>query len=73
MHHPTIPQWNAAKKVLRYLCGTLHHGIQVTRNLTNQIHAFSDSDWAGDFDDRRSTSGFCVYLGNNLISWCAKK
>jgi hypothetical protein len=33
----------------------------------------SDADWAGNIDDRRSTSGFCVYLSRNLVSWCAKK
>jgi hypothetical protein len=37
------------------------------------VSAFSDADWAGDVDDRRSNGGFAVFLGNNLISWTAKK
>jgi hypothetical protein len=37
------------------------------------ISAFSDSDWAGSLDDRRSTGGFAIYLGSNLISWNARK
>ena len=37
------------------------------------VSAFSDADWAGNFDDRRSTSGFAVFLGSNLVSWSARK
>ncbi|KAJ4767670.1 Gag/pol [Rhynchospora pubera] len=73
MHDPTLNHWTAAKRLLRYLCGTLKHGILIHSTSTNTIHAYSDADWAGSIDDRRSTSGFCVYLGRNLVSWCAKK
>ncbi|KAJ1697336.1 hypothetical protein LUZ63_005848 [Rhynchospora breviuscula] len=73
MHEPTVNQWGAAKRILRYLCGTLHHGLLIKANSSATIHAHSDADWAGSIDDRRSTSGFCVYLGSNLVSWCAKK
>ena len=37
------------------------------------LSAYTDADWAGDPDDRRSTSGFLVYLGHNAITWSAKK
>ncbi|KAJ4762199.1 Gag/pol [Rhynchospora pubera] len=73
MHAPTETHWVAAKRVLRYLSGTIHHGLSINSTSSNIIHAYSDADWAGNVDDRRSTSGFCVYLGKNLVSWCAKK
>jgi hypothetical protein len=73
MHQPTETHWTAVKRILRYISGTLHYGLQLHRDSTNQIHAYSDADWAGNVDDRRSTSGYCVYVGRNLVSWCAKK
>jgi Reverse transcriptase (RNA-dependent DNA polymerase) len=73
MHSPSEEHWTAVKRVLRYIAGTLHYGLQFYRSSSSQIHAFSDSDWAGDTSDRWSTSGYCVFLGKNLISWCAKK
>jgi hypothetical protein len=48
-------------------------GIQIHKMTTLQINAYSDADWTENVDDRRSTSEFCVYLGSNLVSWCAKK
>jgi hypothetical protein len=75
MHSPTTTHWTAAKRVLRYLKGSLSHGLSYTRSSAGPLHlqAFCDSDWAGSPDDRRSTSGFGVYLGNCLVSWSAKK
>jgi len=72
MHAPSTTHWSAVKRVLHYLKHTLDHGLQYTPG-TLQLQAFSDSDWAGNPDDRRSTSGFGVYLSNCLISWSAKK
>jgi hypothetical protein len=72
LHSPTSAHLSAAKRVLRYLKGTLDHGLWYTKS-SLQLNAFCDSDWAGDPDDRRSTSGFAVFLGNCLISWSAKK
>ena len=60
------------KRILRYLAGTLDFGIHV-KKAVGDIIAFSDSDWASDVDDRRSTTGYCTYYRSNLISWCAKK
>jgi hypothetical protein len=75
MHSPTTSHWTAAKRVLRYLKGSLNHGLHFTASSTGSLHlqAFCDSDWAGSPDDRRSTSGYGVYLGNSLVSWSAKK
>jgi Reverse transcriptase (RNA-dependent DNA polymerase) len=68
MHQPTELHWLAVKRVLRYLCGTLQLGLQISRKSTSQIHAYSDADWAGSTDDRKSTSGFSIFLGSNLVS-----
>ncbi|XP_028082520.1 uncharacterized protein LOC114283849 [Camellia sinensis] len=72
MHAPTNGHFSAVKRLLRFVKGTLHHGLQFSPS-TFDVHAFSDSNWAGDVLDRKSTSGYCIFLGSNLISWSAKK
>ncbi|KAL4570881.1 hypothetical protein LXL04_026545 [Taraxacum kok-saghyz] len=72
MHAPTSLHWSALKRLLRYLHGTIHHGILIQRNSPLHLHAFSDADWVGDNDNYRSTTGYIVYLGANLISWSSK-
>ena len=71
MAHPTTAHSQAASRVLRYLKGTPGSGIFATGSL--QFKAFSDSDWAGCRDTRRSITDFSVYLGNSIISWRSKK
>ncbi|WVZ72556.1 hypothetical protein U9M48_020994 [Paspalum notatum var. saurae] len=61
------------KRILRYVKGTLHLGIQLCPVATPSITAYSDADWAGCPDTRRSTSGFYVFLGDSLISWSSKR
>uniref|UniRef100_A0A2N9IDE7 CCHC-type domain-containing protein n=1 Tax=Fagus sylvatica TaxID=28930 RepID=A0A2N9IDE7_FAGSY len=72
MASPTSVHLMAAKRILRYLKGTLHLGISFKPGPLT-LSAFTDADWAGDPDDRRSTSGLLVYLGPNPITWSAKK
>jgi hypothetical protein len=72
MHSPSSSHWSAAKWVLRYLKNTSHHGLLYTKGSLH-LQAFCDSDWAGSPDDRRSTFGFGILLGNCLVSWSAKK
>ena len=48
-------------------------GLKFTKSTSTLVSAFSDADWAGCPDDRRSTGGFAVFLGSNLISWSARK
>ena len=72
MHKPSLAHFVAAKHILRYLKGTLDKGILFQPGLIALI-AFTNADWAGDPCDKRSTSGIIVFLGNNLITWLAKK
>jgi len=72
LHAPCSTHWTAAKRVLRYLQGSSDHGLFYTKS-NLQLNAFCDSDWAGCPDDRRSTTGFAVFLGDCLVSWSAKK
>lgn len=62
----------AAKRVLRYLNGTMGLGILFQKSFLKdclRLQAFSNSDWAGDFTDRRSTTGHVIFLGSNPIYW----
>lgn len=73
IHHPTTTHWQAAKRVLRYLAGTMTHGIYLQAANTPTLHAFSDADWAGDSDDYVSTNAYVIYLGKHVISCSSKK
>jgi histone deacetylase 1/2 len=73
LHAPSTVHWSAAKRILRYIKGTLSLGLRIARSTSTIVSAFSDADWAGCVDDRRSTGGFAVYFGNNLVSWAARK
>jgi histone deacetylase 1/2 len=73
LHAPTTSHFGAVKRILRYLQGTLSLGLKIGQSKSTMVSAFSDADWAGCPDDRRSTGGFAVFFGSNLISWCAKK
>ncbi|XP_028107664.1 uncharacterized protein LOC114306590 [Camellia sinensis] len=72
MQAPTLGNFVMVKRLLRYVEGTLHHGLTFSPGPFS-LHAYSDSNWVGDYVDRRSTSGFCVFLGPNLISWSTRK
>ncbi|XP_073357797.1 uncharacterized protein [Aegilops tauschii subsp. strangulata] len=73
LHAPTTTHWTAAKRIVRYVKDTVNLGLTFNKSSSTLVSAFSDSDWAGCLDDRRSTGGFAVFFGPNLISWCAKK
>ena len=66
-------QLQAAYRVLRCLKGTPGSGLFFPATGTPQLRAFSDSDWAGCQDSRKSTTGFLVYFGSSLVSWQSKK
>jgi hypothetical protein len=73
MAKPHESHWNAAKAVLRYLKGTLDYGIKYTDASDVELTGYSDSDWAGNMDDRRSTTGYAFSIGSRVVSWSSKK
>jgi hypothetical protein len=73
MHAPRDSHLVALKRILRYVRGTLHLGLQLHRSSIEELTAYSDADWAGCPDTRKSTSGYAVFLGANLISWSSKR
>nr|GEX02984.1 protein kinase-like domain-containing protein [Tanacetum cinerariifolium] len=73
MHDPREPHLNAIKCVLRYLRGTTDLRLQLFRSTTSQLIAYSDADWAGYPAMCRSTFGYCVFLGDNLLTWSSKR
>jgi hypothetical protein len=71
LNNPSRIHMLAAKRVLRYLKGTLTHGI-VYRPPPKRLTGYSDADWAGDMSTRRSTTGYVVMLNNGAIAWQSK-
>uniref|UniRef100_A0A2N9FJH4 CCHC-type domain-containing protein n=1 Tax=Fagus sylvatica TaxID=28930 RepID=A0A2N9FJH4_FAGSY len=70
---PHSTHYAAVLHILRYIKGTMFHGLHFSAHSTLDLCAYSDADWAGDPTDRRSTTGFCFFLGDSLISWRSKK
>ncbi|CAM8899786.1 unnamed protein product [Rhodiola kirilowii] len=61
------------KRIIKYVCGTVEFGIWYTKDTNPYLVGYCDADWAGNAEDRKSTSGGCFFLGNNLVSWFSKK
>ncbi|XP_022024816.1 uncharacterized mitochondrial protein AtMg00810-like [Helianthus annuus] len=73
MHEPREPHFAFMKRIFRYLQGTMAYGLPIVKCVSNDLIAYSDADWGGCPDSRRSTSGYCTLLGDNLISWSSKR
>ena len=73
MHDPREPHLTALKRILRYLQGTLSLGLTMRRSSSTDLVVYTDADWAGCPDTRCSTSGYAVFLGDNLVSWSSKR
>jgi hypothetical protein len=71
LHAPTTVHWAAVKRILRYLKQSTKVGLKIGRSSSLLVSAFSDADWAGCLDNRRSTRGFAVILGSNLVMECS--
>ena len=63
----------AVKRIIRYINGTTDYGLWYSKDSNACLVGYSNADWAGSVDDRKSTSGGSFYLGNNLVSWISKK
>ncbi|PKU66248.1 Retrovirus-related Pol polyprotein from transposon TNT 1-94 [Dendrobium catenatum] len=72
MHQPTVQDFQSLKRLLRYIKGTTSFGLPLTSGELI-LQTYTDADWASDSSDRKSISGFCTFLGPNLISWTVKK
>ncbi|XP_021718581.1 uncharacterized protein LOC110686275 [Chenopodium quinoa] len=73
MHRPSDLHWAALRRLLRYLNGTIDHGLMLYKDSPPRLHAYTDADWAGDRDSFVSTTGYIVYLGRYPLSWSSKK
>jgi hypothetical protein len=73
MHDPRESHLTALKRLLRYLRGTIDYGLLLHRSSSADLVVYTDADWVGCPDTRRSTSGYAVFLGGNLVSWLSKR
>ncbi|XP_058003632.1 uncharacterized mitochondrial protein AtMg00810-like [Hevea brasiliensis] len=73
VHSPKMQHWVTVKHILHYLKGTQRYGLLLTPSSNLDIHAYSDADWASNLNDRKSISGYAIFMGSNLISWQSKK
>ena len=74
LHAPTANHFLAVKRILHYVKGTLYFGLTFCPStIPSALVAYSDANWVGCRNTRRSTSDYSIYLGNNLVSWNAKK
>ena len=73
MHNPGREHWNAVKRILQYVRHTVDYGLKFCRQADFTITGFSDSDWGGDVDTMRSTTGYVFLVGRAAVTWCSKK
>jgi hypothetical protein len=69
MHAPTNSHWVVVKRILRYLKGTTSYGFLITRGFFFSLHGFTDADWVGSINDRKSMGIYLVFFGQTPISW----
>lgn len=73
MEEPAYSHWKALKRILRYIQGTLSMGMFYSKDEEYRLVGYSDSDWCGDVDDRKSTSGYLFFMGKTAFTWLSKK
>jgi hypothetical protein len=73
MHDPQEPHLMAMKRIMRYLQEMPDYGLLLHRSSSSDLVVYTDADWADCPDTHCSTSGYAVFLGDNLVSWSAKR
>ena len=73
MQVPKEHHWRMVERLLLYLNGTSSLGVWMGCNKSTEVVGYCDADWAGDRADRRSTTGYCTFIGGNLVTWKSKK
>ena len=73
MEEPKKSHLQAARRIFRYIQGTISHGLFYSSSQNSHLVGYSDSDWGGDLDDRKSTTGFVFFMGNTAFTWFSKK
>jgi len=68
MEEPSYTHWKTLKRILRYVRGTTLLGLYYTRSDDYRLVGYSDSDWCGDVDDRKSTSGYVFFMSNTTFT-----
>ena len=71
--NPKVSHLNAVKRIIKYVSRTCDYGLFYSKESNLSLAGFSDSDWADNADDRKSTIGGCFYVGANLVAWMSKK
>ncbi|PHT69173.1 hypothetical protein T459_28660 [Capsicum annuum] len=73
MHTPTDEHWKAVRRVLRYVKEIPSLGLRILCSSDSNLYMYADADWAGDPNDRISTSGYILFFGPNPVSWSSIK
>lgn len=73
MASPKPKHWAAVKRVLQYFAGTQKHEVLIRKSDSFNIIAYCDSEWGGDTVDRKSWTGFLVFIVGTLVSWMSRK
>ena len=71
--NPKVSHLNAVKRIIKYVGGICDYGLFYSKEYNLSLAGFSYSDWAGNADDRKNTTGECFYVGVNLVAWMSKK
>ena len=71
--NPKESYMTVLKRIIKYVKTTAEFGVWYSKDTNDVLAGYSDTDWTGNVDDIKSTSGGCFYVGNNLVSWMSKK